>query len=369
MKTEVPARSDSTALREALLQVEDPTLFATLAELETLGTVVDANGGAAVSVRVPYDDDARRSDLAERLRGSAAAHGVADLRVDFEMIEGGALDELGVRLRAIDRPNGAKPSAIAGRVLAVASGKGGVGKSTVTANLAVALARAGHSVGLLDADVYGFSIPRMLGASVPPLVLGPTVVPALAYGVRCVSMGFFVEEDRAVAWRGPMLHKMLEQFVNDVHWAFPEFLLIDMPPGTGDVALSVAQQVPGSELYVVTTPQLGAERVAQRAGALARQLHIPVRGVIENMSVFETPDGTRYELFGSGGGAELARALGVELLAEIPFDPAVRAGADEGKPAVAVDEAAAVTETFRALADRVAALGPARVYRSELRIS
>ncbi|MGB9112976.1 MAG: Mrp/NBP35 family ATP-binding protein, partial [Acidimicrobiales bacterium] len=248
-------------------------------------------------------------------------------------------------------------------------GKGGVGKSTVTANLAVALAGAGHSVGLLDADVYGFSIPRMLGASVPPIVLGPTVIPALAHGVRCVSMGFFVEEDRAVAWRGPMLHKMLEQFVNDVHWAHPEYLLIDMPPGTGDIALSVAQQVPGSELYVVTTPQKGAERVAQRAGALARELHIPIRGVIENMSVFETPDGTRYELFGSGGGAVLAQALGVELLAQIPFDPAVRAGADEGRPAGVVDEEGIVAVAFRALAERIAALGPARLYRSELRIS
>ncbi len=361
--------SRSAALREALSQVEDPTLFATLGELDTLVDVAEANGGVAVSVRVPYDDDRRRSDLADRLRAAAGSHGVADFRVDFQEIGEKALDELGERLRAIDRPNGARPSAIAGRVLAVASGKGGVGKSTVTANLAVALARSGHSVGLLDADVYGFSIPRMLGASVPPLVLGPTVVPALAFGVRCVSMGFFVEEDRAVAWRGPMLHKMLEQFVNDVHWAYPDFLLIDMPPGTGDVALSVAQQLPGSELYVVTTPQLGAERVAQRAGALGRQLRIPIRGVIENMSVFEAPDGMRYELFGSGGGAALARALGVDLLAEVPFDPAVRAGADEGRPAIVVDEEGAVARTFRALADRVAAMGPARVYRSELQIS
>ncbi len=361
--------SDAVELRAALSLVEDPALFSTLGDLGTLASLADANGSAAVSVRVPYDDVPRREDLARRLRDAARAHGVADLHVDFESMDERALDALGGRMREMDRPTGAQPLAIAGRVLAVASGKGGVGKSTVTANLAVALARAGHSVGLLDADVYGFSIPRMLGASVPPLVLGPTVVPALAHGVRCVSMGFFVEEDRAVAWRGPMLHKMLEQFVNDVHWAHPEFLLIDMPPGTGDVALSIAQQVPGSELYVVTTPQRGAERVAQRAGALARELHISIRGVIENMSAFETPDGTRYELFGRGGGAELAKSLGVELLAQIPFDPAVRAGADEGRPAAVVDETGIVATTFGALAERVAALGPARVYRSELRIS
>jgi ATP-binding protein involved in chromosome partitioning len=361
--------ASADGLRAALLSVEDPTLFASLGDLDTLVSVVDSNDGAAVSVQVPYDDEPRRNALAGRLREAARGAGATDLRVEFEPMGDGALDELGERLRVIDRPHGAKPSPVAGRVLAIASGKGGVGKSTVTANLAVALARAGHSVGLLDADVYGFSIPRMLGASVPPLVLGPIVVPAVAHGVRCVSMGFFVDEDRAVAWRGPMLHKMLEQFVNDVHWANPDYLLIDMPPGTGDVALSVAQQIPGSELYVVTTPQSGAERVAQRAGALARELHIPIRGVVENMSVFEAPDGTRYELFGSGGGAELSRALGVELLAEIPFDPAVRAGADEGKPAASVDENGAVAVAFRALAERVVLLGPARVYRSELRIS
>lgn len=361
--------AEAGELREALSEVEDPTLFATLGELDTLSSVGDSNGVVTVSVRAPYGDEARRRALSERLEAAARPFAVAEVRVDFETMGEGALDELGERLRGIDRPNGAKPTGIAGRVLAVASGKGGVGKSTVTVNLAVALARAGHSVGLLDADVYGFSIPRMLGASMPPLVLGPTVVPALAHGVRCVSMGFFVDEGRAVAWRGPMLHKMLEQFVNDVHWANPEYLLIDMPPGTGDVALSVAQHLPGSELYVVTTPQRGAERVAQRAGALARELHIPIRGVIENMSVFEAPDGARYELFGRGGGAELARALGVDLLAEIPFDPAVRAGADDGRPATEVDEDGAVAGAFRALAERVVALGPARVYRSELRIT
>jgi ATP-binding protein involved in chromosome partitioning len=356
-------------LSDALAEVEDPAMFATLGELGTLVSVRAAGDRAEVVVRVPYDDDSRRSELSRWLRKAAAAHGASDLSVRLETLDERGLERLGERLRTIDRPGDAKPATIAGRVLTVASGKGGVGKSTVTANLAVALARRGHSVGLLDADVYGFSIPRMLGALLPPLVLGPTVVPTVANGVRCVSMGFFVDEDRAVAWRGPMLHKMLEQFVNDVHWGDPEYLLIDMPPGTGDVALSVAQQVPGSELYVVTTPQRGAERVAQRAGALARELRIPIRGVIENMSVFEAPDGTRYELFGSGGGGELARALGVELLAQIPFDPAVRAGADEGKPAAVVDESGAVATSFRDLAERVASLGPARVYRSELRIS
>jgi ATP-binding protein involved in chromosome partitioning len=360
---------DLRALREALDAVEDPALFVAVRDLGTLVSLEASDSSANVLMRAPYGDDARRRELAERLRAAAAGNGVEGLEVDFESASDEALDEIGERLRALDARGSAKSRGVAQRVISIASGKGGVGKSTVTVNVAVALARAGHSVGVLDADVYGFSIPRMLGATVPPLVLGPMVVPAVAHGVRCVSMGFFVEEDRAVAWRGPMLHKMLEQFVNDVHWAYPDFLLIDMPPGTGDVALSVAQQVSGSELYVVTTPQRGAERVAQRAGALARELRIPLRGVIENMSYFEAPDGNRYELFGSGGGEELAEALGVDLLAQIPFDPQVREGADDGIPAAEASASGAAAEAFRSLAERIAGLGPARVFRSELQIS
>ncbi|MGA8295934.1 MAG: Mrp/NBP35 family ATP-binding protein, partial [Acidimicrobiales bacterium] len=352
-----------------LARVEDPALFAPLGELDAISSIDPTPGGVAVSVRVPYADGVRQGQLAARIADTARDTGAGTVDVRFQVLDGDDLGALGERLRLIDRPEGGKPKEIAGRVISIASGKGGVGKSTVTVNLAVALAQAGHSVGVLDADVYGFSIPRMLGATEPPLVLGPTVVPAIAHGVRCVSMGFFVDEDRAIAWRGPMLHKMLDQFVNDVHWGMPEFLLLDMPPGTGDVALSVAQHLPGTELYVVTTPQPGAERVAQRAGALARDLRIPIRGVIENMSWFETPDGVRYELFGSGGGATLANALGVDLLAQIPLEPAVRAGADEGVPASAIDGAGPVADSFRALAEKVVFLGPARVFRSELRIS
>jgi len=236
-------------------------------------------------------------------------------------------------------------------------------------NLAVALAKAGHTVGLLDADVYGFSVPRMLGVTRAPVVLGPTILPPVAHGVRCVSMGFFVDENQAVAWRGPMLHKALEQFITEVYWGDPEFLLIDMPPGTGDVALSVAQHLPSSELYIVTTPQPAARRVALRAGVLARQVHLPIRGVIENMSWFTTPDGGRYELFGQGGGEALAEELGVDQLAQIPFDPAVRQGGDEGRPAATVDRESTVAKAFDDLARRVVALGPARIYRRELTIT
>ncbi len=254
------------------------------------------------------------------------------------------------------------------RVLAIGSGKGGVGKSSVTVNLAISLARLGHSVALLDADVYGFSVPSMLGIDEPPSLLGDLLLPPVRYGVRCISMGFFVPEDQAVIWRGPMLHKALEQFLVDVHWGSPEYLLIDLPPGTGDVSLSIAQFVPSAELFVVTTPQPAAERVAQRAAVLARQLRLPLRGVIENMSWFTGEDGRRYELFGSGGGETLAKSLGVALLAQLPFVTALREGGDVGQPIAAVDPDSELGGLFAALARKVVELGPSRVYRSELSV-
>ncbi len=254
------------------------------------------------------------------------------------------------------------------RVLAIGSGKGGVGKSSVTVNLAVSLARQGHSVALLDADVYGFSVPSMLGITEAPTVVGELLLPPVAFGVRVISMGFFVSEDKAVIWRGPMLHKALEQFLVDVHWGGPDFLLIDLPPGTGDVALSIAQFVPGAELYVVTTPQPAAERVAQRAAVLARELRLPLRGVIENMSYFADETGKRHELFGSGGGESLARALGVGLLAQLPLVPALREGGDVGSPIVESEPESEIGRAFADLANRIVELGPSRVYRSELSV-
>jgi ATP-binding protein involved in chromosome partitioning len=360
-------------LRAAFESVEDPFLFARLADLGVLADVRVRGNGVDAVVRIPTEEHPAVDELRRRLTEAATAAGVpTSVDVVIETMDADEAAHLGERLRELEGPSdpGAVARSLGGsRVLGIASGKGGVGKSTVTVNLAVALARTGHSVGLLDADVYGFSVPRMLGVVHEPVVLGPTILPPVAHGVRCVSMGFFVDEDRAVAWRGPMLHKALEQFISEVHWGDPEFLLIDMPPGTGDVALSVAQHLPGAELYVVTTPQRAAERVAQRAGALARELRLSLRGVIENMSWFPAPDGTRQELFGAGGGQALANELGVELLAQIPFDPAVRAGADEGRPAAQVDAQCDVARAFDALAARVISLGPSRIYRRELTIT
>jgi len=239
------------------------------------------------------------------------------------------------------------------RVILIASGKGGVGKSSVTTNLAIALAQRDLRVAVIDADVWGFSIPRMLGVTRPPVVVDQMVVPVEANGVRCVSMGFFAREDQPVIWRGPMLHKALEQFLTDVYWDEPEYLLVDLPPGTGDISLSLAQFLPKSEMIVVTTPQPAAQKVAQRAALMAEKVNLQVRAVIENMSWFTGDDGKRYDIFGSGGGRDLAEQLDVPLLGEVPLVRAVREGGDVGDPIVVADpdnEAALVfTEMARLL--------------------
>src|ERR687892_2089663 len=220
------------------------------------------------------------------------------------------------------------------QVIAIGSGKGGVGKSTTTVNLAASLAKLGHSVGLLDADVWGFSIPRMLGVHERPTVVGDMIMPPEVFGVKVVSIGLFTNEDNPVVWRGPMLHKALQQFLADVHWDEPEYLLIDLPPGTGDVSISIAQFVPGAAMVVVTTPQAVAEKVAQRAGFMAEKTGLKVTGVVENMSYFRGDDGKEYRIFGQGGGKSLAERLGVPLLGEIPIDPQVVSFADIGAPIV-----------------------------------
>lgn len=265
------------------------------------------------------------------------------------------------------RPNPFGPQSRT-RVIGISSGKGGVGKSSVTVNLAVSLARAGHDVGILDADVYGFSVPGMLGVEEEPTVQDLKMVPPEAHGVRCISMGFFLDDQQPVVWRGPMLHKALEQFLVDVDWGDPEFLLIDMPPGTGDVALSMAQYLPTSEMYVVTTPQPAARRVAQRSAYMAKKLKLPMRGVIENMSWWTGPDGSRQTLFGEGGGAQLAEELGVPLLGQIPLDTALREGGDAGAPIAATNPGSEAGRAFSDVAAAIVNRGRPRVFRSELTV-
>jgi ATP-binding protein involved in chromosome partitioning len=233
----------------------------------------------------------------------------------------------------------AQPNSLT-RVYCVASGKGGVGKSSVTVNLAAAMAQDGLRVGVVDADVYGFSVPRMLGVEHRPTQVDDMILPPLAHDVKVISIGMFVPGNQPVVWRGPMLHRALQQFLGDVFWGDLDVLLLDLPPGTGDIAISVAQLIPNAEILVVTTPQKAASEVAERAGSIALQTHQRIVGVVENMSWMELPDGTRHEIFGAGGGQAVADALTrdvgapVPLLGQIPLDTRLREGADIGMPVV-----------------------------------
>ena len=254
------------------------------------------------------------------------------------------------------------------RVLLIASGKGGVGKSSVTTNLAIALALEGNKVGVVDADVWGFSIPRMLGIDRPPTIIDELLIPPEQHGVKAISMGFFAKEDQPVIWRGPMLHKALEQFLTDVYWDEPDYLLIDLPPGTGDIALSLAQFLPRSELYVVTTPQPAAQKVAQRAAFMAENVNLAVKGVIENMSWFTGDDGKQYFLFGSGGGKDLADRLDVPLIGQIPFTIELREGSDQGDPLMAEQPESEAGKIFSQMAATIdVELAPTRKYNKELK--
>ncbi|MFN8015272.1 MAG: Mrp/NBP35 family ATP-binding protein [Acidimicrobiia bacterium] len=255
------------------------------------------------------------------------------------------------------------------RVIAIASGKGGVGKSSITANLAIALAELGKSVAVIDADVWGFSMPRMLGVKNPPEVVDEKIIPPVAHGVNLISMGYFAREDQPIMWRGPMLHKALEQFLTDVAWNDPEYLLIDMPPGTGDVSLSIAQFLPRCELIIVTTPQIAAQSVAQRAAFMGKSVDLTLTGVIENMSYFVGDDGKKYEIFGSGGGQALAEKLEVPLLGQVPLITGLREGSDNGEPIVVSDKESDASKEITSIAKKlIESYKPTKKYRKELNL-
>ena len=379
-------------VRAAAGAVEDARLRLSLADLGMVGAAELRGGAARVELALPVPDHPGLEELSASVRRAVEAlEGVTSVEVRSAAMDDDGRRRLRERLRAAmgleagdgagdqsrparplgheqGRPNPFNRPASRTRVVGVSSGKGGVGKSSVTVNVAIALARLGHRVGVLDADVYGFSVPRMLGLDETPVVIEDLMVPPVAYGVACISMGFFVGEDQPVIWRGPMLHKALEQFLTDVEWGTPDYLLVDMPPGTGDVALSMAQYLPNSEVFVVTTPQPAAQRVAQRSAYMAKKVGLPLRGVVENMSWFTADDRTRYELFGAGGGQQLADELGVPLLGQVPLVPALREGGDAGVPVTVSDPGGEATRAFEALAKRVEELGPTRVFRPELTV-
>ena len=295
-------------------------------------------GVERVDVRLTPMSEQQRAALVEQLRGPGAAAAHTQQRTFFT--DGST------------------------SVIAVASGKGGVGKSSVTVNLAVALAAEGHRVGVLDADVWGFSIPRMLGVSGQPVGFNDMILPLESHGVKVISMGFFVPEETPVIWRGPMLHKAIEQFLGDVYWGDLDFLLVDLPPGTGDVAISLASFLPGAAMLVVTTPQEAARRVAERAGKMAERTNLRPIGVIENMSSFVCPHcGEVTRIFGEGGGREAAETLGVPLMGEVPLMVALREGGDTGTPIVISDPNSPAGVAFLEAARSVAQAVKSRVGR------
>lgn len=372
---------------DALRPVHDPELHRSIVDLGMVKQVnIAGDGRVHVQVALTVAGCPLRNEIQNRVTGAVAAlPGVTGVGLDFTVMT----DDERAQVRMLVHGD---PGASAGhghahghaegrkipfaepgcktRPLLISSGKGGVGKSSVTTNLAVALAARGHSVGIIDADVYGFSIPRMLGIDRDPTLIDQMIVPPDKWGVRAISMGYFVPDGQAVIWRGPMLHKALEQFLTDVYWDEPDFLLVDMPPGTGDIALSLSQYLPRGEVYVVTTPQPAAQKVARLSAAMAEKVHLEVKGVIENMSWFTGDDGKRYEIFGAGGGQELADELSVPLLAKIPLLAPLREGGDSGRPIAAVDPDGEVGRAFAALAERVAVdLRPRKVFKPELRVN
>jgi ATP-binding protein involved in chromosome partitioning len=356
---------DEAAVRAALEAVEHPELRLPITDLGMVRGVLVNSHRAQLSIALLAQGYPLREQIRARIVDAVHALGVEHVAVDFTTLSD--IDRRALRTRLQERVPPSE-SFSSSRIFAVASGKGGVGKSSVSVNLAVAMARQGKRVAILDADVYGFSVPRMLGIDRTPLVIDSLLVPPEAFGVSVASVGFFVDEGTPVIWRGPMLHKMLKQFIDDVWWGRPDVLLIDMPPGTGDVSLTLSELLPTAELVVVTTPQPAAQRVAQRAAYMARRIKVHVAGVVENMSWFTANDGERYELFGAGGGGLLATELGVPLLGQVPLVPALREGGDLGTPIVVSDPGSEAAVALVAIADRLLAERPAKVRRPELRI-
>ena len=374
-------------LIDALRPVQDPELNRSIVDLGMVRDVqIQPSGAVSLTVVLTIAGCPLRNEIQTRVNTALRSlDGVKDVALNFGVMN----DEERAKVRELVHGN---PAATAGsnpaqghsegrkisfaqpgsktRPILISSGKGGVGKSSVTTNLAVAMVSAGYKVGVVDADIYGYSIPRMLGTDRDPVVIDNMLLPPEAWGVRCISIGYFVPEGQAVVWRGPMLHKALEQFLTDVYWDEPDFLLIDMPPGTGDIALSLSQYLPRAEVLVVTTPQVAAQKVARLSAAMAAKVNLPVRGIIENMSWFIGEDNQRYELFGSGGGQLLADELKVPLLAQIPLVEMLREGGDTGKPIAAVAPESEVGLIFAQLAKRIAEdMKPKKVFSAALKVN
>jgi ATP-binding protein involved in chromosome partitioning len=330
-------------VREALRNVLDPEIGKPIEDIGMLDRIEVDGGLVRVHVLLTIEGcplrDRITTDVTAAIQPLA---GVERVEVSLTPMSQQQREDLVGKLRGGSAPGAPRHISFDTKtsIVAIASGKGGVGKSSITVNLAVALAAGGAKVGILDADVWGFSVPRMIGAVGQPVGFNDMILPLEAHGVKVISMGFFVPEDTPVIWRGPMLHKAIEQFLGDVYWGDLDFLLCDLPPGTGDVSISLASFIPGASMVVVTTPQEAARRVAERAGKMAEKTNLRPIGVIENMSHYVCPHcGEKETLFGEGGGQLAAEVLGVPLLAKVPLVPALREGADEGVPVFVRDPA------------------------------
>ncbi|MBW0010540.1 MAG: Mrp/NBP35 family ATP-binding protein [Pseudonocardiales bacterium] len=351
------------AVKAALDAVHDPEINRPITELGMVKDVtVAVDGTVGVAVWLTVAGCPMRDTITSRVTTAVSAvPGVRQVRVELDVMSDTQRTALRRRLRGTaeePRIPFAEPGSLT-RVYCVASGKGGVGKSSVTVNLAAAMAARGLSVGVVDADIYGHSVPGMLGTTARPTQVEKMIMPPTAHGVKVISIGMFTKDNTPVVWRGPMLHRALQQFLADVFWGDLDVLLLDLPPGTGDIAISVAQLVPNAEILVVTTPQRAAAEVAQRAGAIALQTRQRLIGVVENMSWLEMPDGSRSHLFGSGGGQvvaeSLTRSLGSEvaLLGQVPLDPRLRETGDTGTPLVLADPTSPAAVVLRGIADRL----------------
>ncbi|NIJ12449.1 ATP-binding protein involved in chromosome partitioning [Saccharomonospora amisosensis] len=348
---------DEAAVRAAVAAVPDPEIHRGIGELEMLRSVTVGRGGT-VHVEIALTTPAcplRDRLTADVTSAATGVSGVNSVEVSFTSMTERERMELAGRLRG-NTEGGGPTDALGSQtaVYAVASGKGGVGKSSVAANLAVALAASGKRVGLIDADVWGYSVPQLFGVRRNPVALKGLMLPVEEHGVRLMSVGFFVSEEEPVVWRGPMLHKALEQFLSDVHWGELDVLLLDLPPGTGDITLSLLELVPQAALLAVTTPQPAARNVASRVGRMAKDMRMPVAGVVENMSTLHCSScGEQTAMFGSGGGQQLADELGTDLLAQIPLDVALREAGDIGVPVVTGSPDAQSAVAFTELAQRL----------------
>lgn len=363
----VPGGSAAERIRRRLSDVIDPELRLPITQLGMVGDIaVDDAGTASIGIKLTIEGCPMRSRIVDDVTAAAVrAEGVSTAEVRLGVMTPEERAELKDHLRGGEagKINRFAQADNLTKVYAVASGKGGVGKSSVTVNLACALAEQGVKVGIVDADVHGFSVPGLMGITAKPTRLDEMILPPVAYGVKTISIGMFVDGNQAVAWRGPMLHRAVEQFLTDVHFGDLDVLLLDLPPGTGDIAISVAQLLPGSELLVVTTPQAAAADVAERAGALSTQTDQKVAGVIENMGPMTMPDGTVLDLFGSGGGQIVADRLSesletdVPLLGSVPLDPSLRRAGDDGDPAVLSSPDSPAGAALREIAARLAGRG------------